>query len=108
MTSSQLSDQSMYSRGQVLTRDFNTLRSLIVRSLTEVSTLARGPRAVLAQDLTCLPSSSGPRAAASVRVCLCLCVCVQRHTTHKRLRSPRWPPHRQYHPPLSRAKPIRT
>ena len=30
MTSSQLSDQSMYSRGQVLTRDFNTLRSLIV------------------------------------------------------------------------------
>ena len=31
MTSSQLSDQSMYSRGQVLTRDFNTLRSLIVR-----------------------------------------------------------------------------
>ena len=33
MTSSQLSDQSMYSRGQVLTRDFNTLRSLIVHSL---------------------------------------------------------------------------
>ena len=30
MTSSQLSDHSMYSRGQVLTRDFNTLRSLIV------------------------------------------------------------------------------
>ena len=34
MTSPQLSDQSMYSRGQVLTRDFmsNTLRSLIVQT----------------------------------------------------------------------------
>eukprot|EP01044_Picomonas_judraskeda_P015856 COSAG03_NODE_2727_length_2493_cov_9.059733_2_plen_163_part_00 len=37
MTSSQLSDQSMYSRGQVLTRDFlNTLRSLIVLCTREV------------------------------------------------------------------------
>ena len=40
MTSSQLSDQSMYSRGQVLTRDFNTLRSLIVLVVSEIAACA--------------------------------------------------------------------
>ena len=50
MTSSQLSDQSMYSRGQVLTRDFNTLRSLIV--LPVGSTPPAGDRARSARNGT--------------------------------------------------------
>jgi hypothetical protein len=45
MTSSQLSDQLMYSRGQVLTRDFNTLRSLIVLPVVHRRPVtARDPR----------------------------------------------------------------
>eukprot|EP01044_Picomonas_judraskeda_P021016 COSAG03_NODE_4835_length_1416_cov_6.002278_1_plen_94_part_00 len=39
MTSSRLSDQSMYSRGPVLTRDFNTLRSPLATLLSASYTL---------------------------------------------------------------------
>jgi hypothetical protein len=54
MTSSQLSDQSMYSRGQVLTRDFNTLRSLIVQIIMNTRLLLGGTGCAFS---ACIPAA---------------------------------------------------
>ena len=54
MTSSQLSDQSMYSRGQVLTRDFNTLRSLIVQIIMNTRLLLGGTAGAFS---ACIPAA---------------------------------------------------
>ena len=61
MTSSQLSDQSMYtsSRGQVLTRDFNTLRSLIVLRQSTYELRPCPPALVLGER--CRDAMRGPR-----------------------------------------------
>ena len=75
MTPSQLPDQSLYSRGQVLTRDFNTLRSLIVHVetyremfLNMIFGLFRTLFGGLARGRRCVGRSNGHRPPSDTTV----------------------------------------